>query len=202
MEKTFTHKEALEDGTTKVSVYDAKSHKLLSYYHLNSEGEKHGMEVEYNDKGEKSAEREYIKGKKHGIEVEYNDNGYISTKREYENGECIEYDVPLSEIKDFLEENVLAGRYLLRHYRYARVRKENGQYKSIDIDPEYWMQFKNNKEFSGYLKHLPDSHNAYVEQYYTYRHGVLDGKVRLDDYEGTYSDGQFTGDKKISIPTK
>ncbi|MBQ8870043.1 MAG: hypothetical protein IJ019_01545 [Alphaproteobacteria bacterium] len=48
MEKTFTNEEVLKDGTTKISTYNASSHTLLGYYHLNSEGKKDGIEVEYS----------------------------------------------------------------------------------------------------------------------------------------------------------
>ena len=49
---TFVSEEVLEDGTKKISTYDDKTHKLLGYYHINSDGKKHGQEIEYDKNNE------------------------------------------------------------------------------------------------------------------------------------------------------
>ena len=196
---TFTNEEVLEDGTKKISTYDDKTHKLLGYHHVNAKGKKHGEEVEYDSQGEINAERTY-------------ENGVCKKSKE---------KVPFAQIREFLVQSTLDISLLDKYFgtKKATVTKEDGQYKHIRIDGDkhdyanrssyvrtYDMEFRNGKEYGGYFKveepDIEDIGYLYAskpDMEYKYKDGCLDGDFLINEQEGKYIEGKFSGKKYVSM---
>ncbi len=183
MVNTYQNEEILENGTKMVTLHDHEKHALLGFYHLNSDGKKHGLEVEYDGKGG------------------------VSAIREYKNGVCEksdEYNVPVSSIRDYLEKNTLAHNLFEDNF-VCYIAKENDQYKHIEIkndqDIVYNMDFENGKEYNGYLKCTPLHYEPgeYRKYKYTYLNGDLYGEIITKEIDGKYMGGNFSGKKYIPL---
>ncbi len=109
---------------------------------------------------------------------------------------------PLIKLKNFLTKktfakNIVKSRYLMRNLSESTVTvtKINGHHISIVSNTlgkmrYYDMEFKDNKEYNGSC--LMDG------QTYSYKDGLLNGRYIINEFDGEYNNGQFSGKKDIN----
>ena len=169
--KKITKEEILEDGTKKISTYDANSQEVIGYYHLNKQGKKHGEEL---------------------IRTATNRLSEKETLNKYDNGKIVESDTYTRDVTSMVFEEVQFTHMAVNGTSYSKTTQYYKQHQ--DVVEDWTCETKDGKRNGLYTDRINFVSAHYkdnkLDGSYVKFFDQLDGKK---EFEGSYINGKKNG---------